>query len=148
MKISNRIEIKAAPEKVFYWLEDPDRAMKWMTSVTKSEIIKETPLKVGTTFREYIEENGRGTEMHGVVTEFVSNERFAVHLEGDFTSADVSFILEENGEVTHLTQNVELRFKGMLKVLSVFIRASIKKKIIRQAQNEFARLKELCEQEA
>ncbi len=40
---------------------------------------------VGTTFREYIEENGRGTEMHGVVTNFVSNKRIALHIEGDFT---------------------------------------------------------------
>jgi carbon monoxide dehydrogenase subunit G len=146
MKISNKIEIKALPEKVFYWLEDPDRAMEWMTSVTKSEIIKETTDRVGTTFREYIEENGRGTEMHGVVTEFVSNERFAVHLEGDFISVKVNFVLEEKGCMTQLTQNVELGFKGMLKVLSIFLRASLKKKIIHQAQNEFSRLKELCEQ--
>ena len=119
--------------------------MQWMTSVTRSEIIKETPSRVGTTFREYIEEDGRGTEMHGVVTEFVSNERFAVHLEGDFNSVDVSFSLEEKAGVTQLTQNVQLSFKGMLKVLSVFLRVSIKKKIVNQAQKELAKLKELCE---
>ncbi len=62
MKIVNRIEINTAPEKVFYWLEEPDHAKKWMTSVTKSEIIKETPNKVGTTFREYVEENSHGLE--------------------------------------------------------------------------------------
>jgi carbon monoxide dehydrogenase subunit G len=148
MKIVNRIDVRATPEAVFHWLEDPERAMQWMTSVTRSEIIKETPSRVGTTFREYIEEDGRGTEMHGVVTEFVSNERFAVHLEGDFNSVDVSFSLEEKAGVTQLTQNVQLSFKGMLKVLSAFLRASIKKKIVNQAQKELAKLKELCERES
>ena len=147
MKVVNIIEINATPEKVFYWLEEPDRAMQWMTSVTRSELIKETPNRVGTTFREYIEEDGRGIEMHGVITEFVSNERFAVHLESKLNSVDVSFALEEKGGMTQLIQNVELQFKGMVQVLSVFLRASIKKKITSQTQSEFARLKELCEQE-
>ena len=65
MKIVNTIEINATADRVFGWLEDPNRAMEWMTSVTKGEIIEETSDIVGTTFREYIEENGRGTEMRG-----------------------------------------------------------------------------------
>ncbi len=145
MKLVNSIEIAAKPEKVFYWLEEPERGKQWMTSVTGSEIIKETPNKVGTTFREYVEEDGRGIEMHGVVTEFVSNERFAVHVESKSHVADVRFSLKEEGGATLLVQDVELRFKGILKVLIVFLRASIKRKITGQAQREFARLKALCE---
>ena len=147
MKVVNSVEINATPEKVFYWLEEPDRAMQWMTSVTGGEIVKETPNKVGTTFREYIEEEGRGIEMHGVISEFVSNERFAVRLGSKLNVVNVSFSLEEEGGATQLVQNVELQFKGMLKVLSVFLRASIKRKITSQAQSEFSRLKELCEQD-
>jgi hypothetical protein len=148
MRVSNIIEIQSSSKKVFYWLDDPNRAKKWMTSVTKYEIIKETTNRVGTTFREYIEENGRGIEMIGVVMEFVSNERFAVHLESDINSVDVSFILEQKGGITQLTQNAEIHFKGMPKVLSLLLRASIKKKILRQSQGELARLKELCEQDS
>jgi carbon monoxide dehydrogenase subunit G len=145
MKLSNTIEIKATQEEVFYWLEDSGRAMKWQATVTDYEIINETPDRIGTTFTEYIEENGRGTEMRGVVTDFVSNERLAFHLEGDYNTVDVDFTLEEKGEVTLLTQNAEVNFKGMLGVLSLFFGPFIRKKIIRQTQNEFARLKELCE---
>jgi uncharacterized protein YndB with AHSA1/START domain len=147
MKIVNRIEIRATPEEVFYWLDDPDRAKQWMTSVTRSEFIQETPNRVGTTFREYVEENGRGIEMRGVVTEFVQNQRFAVHLESDLNTVEVSFALAEEEGVTQLTQNVDLRLKGMLKVLSLFLRSSIKKKIRGQARSEFDRLKQLCEQD-
>ena len=146
MKVVNSIQINATPERVFYWLEEPEHAMQWMTSVTGGEIVKETPNKVGTTFREYIEEEGRGIEMHGVVTEFVSNERFAVRLESRLNVVKVSFSLEEKGGTTKLVQDVDLQFKGMLRVFSVFLRASIKRKITSQAQREFSRLKELCEQ--
>jgi len=147
VNIINRIEIAATPEKIFYWLEEPERGKQWMTSVTRGEILQKTPNKVGTTFREYIEEDGRGIEMEGVITEFVSNEKFAVHLESKLNTLDVCFILEGKGPLTQLTQNFDLRFKGKMKVLSMFMRLSIKKKIKSQAQREFARLKELCEQD-
>jgi uncharacterized protein YndB with AHSA1/START domain len=141
MKISNTIEIKTTPENVFYWLEDPERAMKWQTTVTKYEIIKETPQKVGTTFTEYIEENGHGTEMRGILTGFVPNKMLAFHLEGDYNTIDVNFTLKEKEGTTQITQHAEVHFRGMLKVLSVYL----KRKIIKQMQKEFALLKELCE---
>jgi uncharacterized protein YndB with AHSA1/START domain len=147
MKISNTIEIKSTPEKVFYWLEDPDRAMEWMTSVTKAEIINETPNMVGTTFIEYIEENGRGIEMHGVVTDFVSNKRLAFQLDGDFNSVEVDFTLEGKEGITQLTQNAEIHFKGIMSVLSILLGPFFKKKIMSQVRSEFTRLKELCEQD-
>ena len=141
MKISNTIEIKSTPENVFYWLEDPERAMKWQTTVTKYEIIKETPQRVGTTFTEYIEENGHGTEMRGILTGFVPNKMLAFHLEGEYNTIDVNFTLNEKEGITQITQHADVHFRGMLKVLSIFL----KKKIIKQMQKEFAVLKELCE---
>ena len=147
MNISNSIEIKATPEEVFYWLEDPNRAVEWMTSVTKTEIIEQTLNMKGTTFREYIEENGRGTEMRGVVTDFVPNKRMAFYLEGDFNSTQVAFTLEEKGEMTQLTQQAQVHFKGMLRVFSIFFGPFFKKKIKRQTQSELAKLKALCERD-
>ncbi|MFH1023782.1 MAG: SRPBCC family protein [Planctomycetota bacterium] len=144
MRIVNTVEINATPAEVFYWLEEPDRAKQWATSVTRSEFIEKTPNKVGTTFREYVEEDGRGIEMHGVVTEFETNRLFAVHLESELHSADVRFALAEEGTMTKLTQNVELHFKS---VLSDAVCDSIKKTVMAQAQGEFARLKGLCEQD-
>ena len=146
MKIVNTIEIQAPQQKVFSWIEDPDRAKEWMTSVTKSEIIQELPNKVGTTFRETVEEEGRCVEMRGIVIDFKSNQRFAVKLESDYHTAEVNFTLEETEGITRLTQDVELQFKGALKVMATVSQSKIKKKIIKQANKEFARLKELCEQ--
>ncbi len=148
MKIENSVEINATPRTVFYWLAEPERAERWVISVTRSEIIRETPNKVGTTFREYVEEDGRGIEMNGVVTEFVPDELFAVHLESKVNEVDVRFSLREKEGVTQLVQNVDLRLRGLLKVVGLFLRASIRERVSRQAQNEFLRLKQLCETEA
>jgi uncharacterized protein YndB with AHSA1/START domain len=145
MKTAITIEIKSAPEKIFSWLEDPTRAREWMTSVSKTEIIKQVSGMVGTTFREFVEEDGRGTEMRGVVTDFVSNKRLAFHLEGDYNTVDVSYTLEENGKLTRLSQIAEIRFKGLVRIFSIFFGPLFKRKIIKQAQREFAKLKELCE---
>ena len=145
MKITHAIEILNSPEKVFYWLENPDCAMQWMENVTKSEIINQTPDMVGTTFREYVEEGGQGTELQGVITDFNPNKRLAFHLEGDFNSVDVSFVLEEKGENTQLTQRAEVRFKGKLKVIGVLLHPFLKWKLKKQIQGEFSDLKKLCE---
>ncbi|HAK59053.1 MAG TPA: hypothetical protein DCO77_01550 [Nitrospiraceae bacterium] len=145
MKISHSIEIGSTPEIVFSWLEDPDRARAWMTSVTKTEIMRETRGKVGTTFREFVEENGRGTEMRGVVTDFVPKKRLAFYLEGNYNEAEVAFTLEQTREGTRLTQNSVIQFKGVLRVVGIFLGPFLKKKILRQSKNEFLALKNLCE---
>lgn len=145
MKIINQVAIHAPPQQVFYWLEEPDRAKKWMTSVTHSEIIHEEPEKVGTTFKEYIEEGGRGTEMRGVVTGFVPNELFAVRLEGAQSSVDVRFELTREESVTLLTRHVDLRLKGMLKLFGLFLGPAIRRKVAKQARIEFLALKKICE---
>jgi uncharacterized protein YndB with AHSA1/START domain len=144
MKLVYKIEIKAAPDLVFYWIERPERAKQWVMNVSRSEYIKETPERVGTTFREYVEEGGQGIEMMGVVTKFQPNRLFAVHLESESHIADVSFVLKgENGK-TILTQNIELHFKNELDEI---VYDSIKKGIMNQARREFAKLKRLCEQD-
>ena len=119
--------------------------MKWMTSVTKTEIIEKTPDMVGTTFIEYLEEDGRGTEMRGIITEFVPNKRISFHLNGNFNSVSVSFNLEEKTKTTILTQNADIEFKGITKIIILLFGNSFKNQIKNQSQNEFANLKELCE---
>ena len=92
-----------------------------------------------------MEENGRGTELRGVVTDFVPNKRMAFHLEGDFNIVDVTFTLESHDGITRLSQDAEVRFKGLLRVFSLIFSPLFKKKIMKQSRIEFTRLKELCE---
>ncbi len=144
MKVVNKVEIKAAPERVFYWLERPERAKQWVKNVARSEYIVETPERIGTTFREYVEEGGQGIEMMGRITGFQPDRLFAVHLESESHTADVSFVLTAEGGVTLLTQHVELQFKNEL---NEAVYNGIRKGIEDQARSEFAELKRLCEQD-
>jgi hypothetical protein len=148
MKLTYTIDINSTPEKVWYWLGTPERAMVWQTSVSKAEILQETPNMIGTTFRETIEENGRGVEMHGVVTDYRENQVLAMHSEGKYNVVDVEWRLDEMGERTRLTLNSNIRFKSFIRVLSILMRPVFKKKILGQLQGELARLKELCERDA
>jgi uncharacterized protein YndB with AHSA1/START domain len=145
MKISQSVEIDRPAEVVFPWLEDPSRAMQWMTSVTKTEIIENKPDRVGTRFNEVIEEEGSTTEMAGVITEFEKNRRIAFHLKGKFNSVDVTYCLRELEGKTQIFQDAEIRFTGLLRVVSILSGSAFKKKILAQGRAEFARLKEICE---
>ena len=122
MKLTYATEINATPEKVWYWLGTPERAMVWQTNVSKTEILQKTSDWIGTTFREKIEENGSGVEMQGVVTDYRENQALAMHLSGKHIVVDVEWHIEEIGERTRITVYLNIRFRSFIKILSVFMR--------------------------
>ena len=116
-----------------------------MTSVGRTEYITRTPELIGSTFREYIQEEGQGTWLTGEILDYVPNQRMAVHLEGDFNVVDVVFCLEEVDGITRVTQTADMRFKGLLRLTSLIFGRAIKRNIIRQSSGEFQTLKALCQ---
>ena len=102
---------------------------------------------IGTTFRETIEENGRGVEMSGIVTDYRENQSLAMHLSGKYNVVDVEWRIEEMGERTRLTIHANIRFRSFVRVLNIFMRPAFQKKAMEQLQREFATLKELCERD-
>ena len=145
MKISFSIDINSPPATVFGWVEDPEKAMKWMTSVAGGEILHETPERVGTTFREVVEEDGKGVEMQGEITGYKPNQSIAFHLNSRVNEVDVEFRVEAIPNGTRLTQTANVRWKFPVNVISIFAGGKIKQSISAQAQKEFEMLKELCE---
>jgi hypothetical protein len=147
MKLTYTTDINSRPEKVFYWLGTPEKAMTWMTNVSKTELLQETPDMIGTTFRETIEENGRSTEMYGMVTQHRENRLLAFHLSGKYNIVDVEYQLKEINHTTRITVISDIRFKSFLKLLSIIMWPVFKKKTLDQLQKEFIRLKDICERE-
>ena len=145
MRIKVAVEINASPEQVFYWLGDPERAKIWMTSVSHTEYIHRTPDLIGSTFRETVQEDGRSTQLTGVIVDFVLDRRMAFHLDGDYNAVDVVFTLDEENGLTRVTQTADVRFKGLPRLLSLIFGRSFRRNITRQSENEFAALKRLCE---
>jgi hypothetical protein len=140
------MDINCAPEKVWFWLGDPKRARAWQTNVSKTEILETTADWIGTTFRETIEENGGSTELEGIVTGYRENQLLAIHATGKYNVVDIEWQLSEIEEKAHLILNTNIRFKSLLRVLSIILWPSFKKNIQSQLDTEYAKLKELCEQ--
>jgi len=147
MKLTYTIDINSTPEIVFSWLGTPERAMMWQTSVSKTEILHETPNMIGTTFREVVEENGRRVEMNGVVTDYRKDQVLAMHLDSKYNNVDVEYRLEEIGGRTRLTMISNIRLRSFLRVLSIILWPAFKKKLLGQLNREYASLKELCERD-
>jgi uncharacterized protein YndB with AHSA1/START domain len=145
MKLSFSVEIHSPPAEVFRWVENPEKAMQWMTSVAGGEIQHETPERIGTTFREVVSNGGGGVEMQGKITDFKPDKSISFHLESRVNAVDVEYAVEAIPSGTRLTQNANVRWKFPVNVISLFMGGKMKQGIRAQAQKEFQRLKEVCE---
>lgn len=146
MKFTYTMDINCTPEKVWYWLGTPERAVVWQTNVSKTEILKKTPNWIGTTFRETVEENGSGTEMQGVVTDYRENQSLAMHMSGKYNVVDVEWRIKEMGNYTRLTVNSNIQFKSFLRIFSIILWPAFKRNIQGQLGREYTKLKDLCEE--
>ncbi|HSG42045.1 MAG TPA: hypothetical protein VLA72_02715 [Anaerolineales bacterium] len=147
MNIASSIEIKSHPNVVFGWLENPEKAMTWMTSVSGGEILHETPDRVGTKFREIVEDKSGSIEMHGMITGFEENKSIAFHLESKVNIVDVEYHVEKNNVGTRLDYQAIVKWKFPVNIISIFMGKKMQQNILAQLQDELNRLKVLCEGE-
>ena len=145
MKITSSIVIKSSPEVVFGWLENPQKAMQWMTSVSSGEILHETLERIGTTFREVVEDEGGSIEMRGTITGFEADKSIAFHLESRVNIVDVEYRVEEIDEGARLDYDATIRWKFPVNIISIFMGNKMRQSILAQLQDELSKLKELCE---
>ncbi len=147
MKLSFSIDINSPPATVFRWVENPEKALQWMTSVAKTELLHETAERIGTTFREVVAEDGQGVEMQGMITGYEPGKSISFHLDSRVNVVDVEYCVEATQHGTRLTQTANVRWKFPVNVISLFMGTKMKQGISAQSQKEFEKLKELCESE-
>jgi len=77
MKVQKSIEIAAPPEKIWPFLVEPDKILKWCITFLKFEYTSEQHSGAGTTF--YLEEKAGGPlmKLNFKITEWVENEKVA-----------------------------------------------------------------------
>jgi uncharacterized protein YndB with AHSA1/START domain len=140
------IEIQAPPERVFHWLNDSKRAMRWLPNLVEGEDLVRTATGVGTTFRHVYEERGRRMPMQGKVTAYESNRRLRSELSGDLFDLTVDYRLESVGNCTRLTQESQTRFKSMpMRILGAVLMPLMKKASVRALDESLGKLKLLAE---
>ena len=77
MKVQGSIDIAAPPQKIWPYLVEPEKIMKWVVTYQKFEYTGAQRSGVGATF--YLEEKGGGPLLKAnfTVTDWVENQRLA-----------------------------------------------------------------------
>jgi hypothetical protein len=145
MRITHSIEINRKPEVVFPWAGDPQKARQWQKNVGEAEILEGAPDKVGTTFRERVEEGGQGLEMLGTITGIDPGRSIAFRLESKIHTVDVAYSVEPCPRGSRFSADVAIRWKFPMNVMSFFIGKKIQTNMRDELRAEFAELKRLCE---
>ena len=111
MKLEKSIEIAAPPDKVWPFLVEPEKIMKWFTFLRKFEYTGEQRSGVGTPFY-YKEKSGpQLMKLSYVVTEWVENKRLAFKMtSGSLKKDDQIWSLEAipSGSRFTMTEDVEM----------------------------------------
>ena len=147
MKIIASIEISSRPNEIFAWIDNPDKAMHWQKGVKTGEIIKETSEKIGTTFREELEENGQSIIMYGKITDYILNKLISFQLESKIHRVYVIYSVVINTNKSKVSVDSTIRWKFPMNIISLIIGHKIKSNILRQTKSELSDLKKLCEKE-
>jgi uncharacterized protein YndB with AHSA1/START domain len=80
MRVERSVEIEAPPERIWPFMVEPEKILKWIITFQKFEYTTEQHSGVGTPF--YIEEKAGGPLMkiNFTIMEWVKNERFAARM--------------------------------------------------------------------
>jgi uncharacterized protein YndB with AHSA1/START domain len=145
MDFTYSIEIDRTPQSVFTWIEQPEKARLWQTTVAATELLHESPGMVGTTFREVVAVGGRGLEMLGVVTRYEAHKAIAFHLDSRNHSLDVDDRVEPCAHGAQVTMRADVHWKFPMSIVSLFIGTRLRRNLLSEAQTEFTKLKQLAQ---
>jgi len=119
--------------------------MLWQKGVKSGEIIKETSEKIGTTFKETMEEDSKSLEMNGMITNYIPDKLISFQLESKIHKVQVTYSIKSEPEKSIVLIDSTINWKFPMIVISVFIGSKIKAKILDQTRSELTELKRLCE---
>jgi uncharacterized protein YndB with AHSA1/START domain len=127
MKVQGSIDIAAPPEKVWPFLVEPGRILRWYTLLQKFEYTSEQPAGVGTTF--YMEEKAAVfMKLSFVMTEWVENQKVAFRMtSGNFVKGyEQTWTLDPTpkGSRFSLAENVTMPYGPLGRILGAFGRSS------------------------
>ena len=145
MKSESSIEIDRPIEDVFRLTND--HVADWSIIVVEDDVVKETPDRVGTTFRTVTEERGQRMVFEGVITRHDPPHLNAVHLKGDSFDIDAEYTFEDLSGRTRVTQRSSVTPKGWFKVILFLFGWLMKKSSCKALNDELASLKRFCEKQ-
>lgn len=119
--------------------------MLWQKGVKSEEIIKETPEKTGTIFREVMEEDGKTIEINGKIADYIPGKLISFQFESKIHKVEVSYSVIADNSKTNVEIESTINWKFPMNLICLFIGFRIRGKIIDQTRAELSQLKRLCE---
>jgi uncharacterized protein YndB with AHSA1/START domain len=116
MRFENKVTIGRSPAEVFAYLADFENVPTWNYAIVETRTLSEGPVRVGTRYRQ-VRKLPRPSEESFQVTELEPETRLSV--EGTFGPfpGRFSYFLEAVAEGTRVTNVVELKPSGVLKLV-------------------------------
>jgi uncharacterized protein YndB with AHSA1/START domain len=115
MRIETTAQFTCPIERLFSWIEEPDKQKTWMKGLLANESTSPGPRGVGSTFRMKIKEGGKVAEYDGEVTVYDPPHRLEVIFWGGNFPAGckvrVDYQLNQVGEQTHLAYRCAMEGK-------------------------------------
>jgi carbon monoxide dehydrogenase subunit G len=113
----NTVTVRRPVKDVFAFLADFENIPKWNYAIVETRKVSPGPVGVGTTYRQ-TRSVPRRSEEGFEVTVFEPPSRLEVHGEIGPFRARVSYALEPTGSGSRLTNAVELRSSGLLRLVA------------------------------
>ena len=145
MRVQRSIEIAAPPEKIWPFLVEPEKILKWFTLLQKFEYTGEQRSGVGTTFYYEEKSGGRLMKLNYKVTEWVKNEKLAFTMtSGSLKTNDQVWSIEAmpSGSRFTLTEDVEMPWGIIGKIMDALFVGRI---VGKHLEEILANLKRLAE---
>ncbi|MGD0780556.1 MAG: SRPBCC family protein [Dehalococcoidales bacterium] len=145
MKVQRSIDIKAAPEKVWPFLVEPEKILKWFNLLKKFEYTGEKRSGVGTTFYYEEKSGGQLMKLNYKVTEWEKNKKMAfVVTSGSLKKDDQVWSIGETPTGSRFTMFEDLEMP--MGIFGKIIGALFGEKMIGKSMEEIlANLKRLAE---
>ena len=145
MKIQKSIEIAEPPEKIWPFLVEPEKILKWCITLQKYEYTGKQRSGIGTPF--YFEEKAGGPlmKLNFTVTEWVENQKLTSKMtSGNFVKGYEQWWTIENipsGSRFNFVEDVKMPWGILGRLIGFFSRSSSEK----HAKEMLVKLKSLAE---
>jgi uncharacterized protein YndB with AHSA1/START domain len=145
MKMTFETEIRASRELVWAIFDNPDNLVRWQPTLESFTHLTGDPGQPGAVSELVYNENGKKVTMTETVTERRKPHFMAGTYDNDrATSLIVSHFEEIDDNTTRFISYSNMNFKGIMKILSLFVARSIRARV----EADLSRFKLLVETQA
>jgi uncharacterized protein YndB with AHSA1/START domain len=129
------VEIPVSPERLFAFLTNPDHVKAWQPDVLEYTFLTDGGLRPGARIRAVMVQPGRGrVEAELTVVTVTPPEHLVYHTEERTSSVDFDYQLSRSPRGASLVVSMDIRLKGLLRLLTVLARPMIRRKLDTQVR--------------